>query len=61
MIILIVKGDDRIYEFFTGASLRRFIRLTKLQQGDFTLIEGTILKSLDNKTLTQKGKALCRV
>jgi len=53
-------GDFKIQKFETGASVRRFLITKHLAYPDFTLIEGTLLKSFDNKTFTMKGKNLCQ-
>jgi len=47
-------GDIKINTFHTGASLRRFLFLKKLNPSDFAVINGEVLKSFDHKSIDLK-------
>lgn len=62
MLIMVYKrgGKTMIDEFATGAGVRRVVNVLGLASDDYAVIEGELIKSFDNKTLTEKGKTLCQ-
>ncbi len=54
------EGDIKIQPCIAGGEVRRFLFQKDLHSSNFAIIEGELLKSFDNTTLTAKGEILCQ-
>ncbi len=66
MLIIYQKSNGEIgittvvSTLYTEGSIKWLSQQLHLESKDYALIEGDLLKSVDNKTLTKKGKFLCQ-